>query len=332
MNIEELQKRNKILERRWKIVLVLAVLFVLTRPVALYVAKKIYTCEQGNYSYINKSIVCEEPVIKKTGYAETQAKITSFINQEISAGRLSEGAVYFRDLENGPVWGINELADFAPASLLKLPTALVYMFMAESNPHILQEKLIAEGQPENINQIFTPSETAQVGQEYVIDDLLGRMLKYSDNNSYITLYKHMFNIGQGNVVHDIFLELGIIAPNDAFDEVVSVRRYASIYTALYNGSLVNLDYSEKILNWLVEADFRRGLEQGVSEKIKVAHKFGERFSPDGSKQLHDCGIIYYPSNPYLLCVMTRGSDFEELVNVISQISKEVYAEVDSRKF
>jgi len=27
-------------------------------------------------------------------------------------------------------------------------------------------------------------------------------------------------------------------------------------------------------------------------------------------QLHDCGIVYYPETPYLLCVMTKGWNFE----------------------
>jgi hypothetical protein len=48
-------------------------------------------------------------------------------------------------------------------------------------------------------------------------------------------------------------------------------------------------------------------------------------------QLHDCGIIYYPGNPYLLCVMTRGTDWSALEKTIQTISAMTYKEVDSRK-
>lgn len=43
-----------------------------------------------------------------------------------------------------------------------------------------------------------------------------------------------------------------------------------------------------------------------------------------TKELHDCGIIYYPERPYLLCVMTEGNDLNELAGVIQNISKTVY--------
>jgi hypothetical protein len=67
--------------------------------------------------------------------------------------------------------------------------------------------------------------------------------------------------------------------------------------------------------------------------IPVAHKFGERTGfAGGVKQLHDCGIVYYPKNPYLLCIMTRGTDFTKLESTIAAVSKMVYQEFDSRKF
>ncbi len=76
---------------------------------------------------------------------------------------------------------------------------------------------------------------------------------------------------------------------------------------------------------------------GVPSTVDVAHKFGERTTlasdteSTETKQLHDCGIVYFPENPYLLCVMTRGTDFKVLEGIISDISRMVYEEVDSRR-
>jgi hypothetical protein len=53
--------------------------------------------------------------------------------------------------------------------------------------------------------------------------------------------------------------------------------------------------------------------------------------PDGSKQLLDCGIIYYPNNPYILCVMTEGTEWGKMEEVISNVSKMVYEEVKARE-
>src|SRR3989344_7498487 len=82
----------------------------------------------SKHPLINPGIVCGlSDVIRKTGYVATREKLLEFIGTEQEAGRVKEVAVYFRDLEHGPVFGINELADFAPASLTKLPLALVYL-------------------------------------------------------------------------------------------------------------------------------------------------------------------------------------------------------------
>jgi len=74
--------------------------------------------------------------------------------------------------------------------------------------------------------------------------------------------------------------------------------------------------------------YKEGLVGGLPEGIKVAHKFGERaYEESGVKQFHDCGIIYYPNKPYLLCVMTRGDDFNTLQGIVRQVSQTVYQTV-----
>ena len=289
------------------------------------------TCSK-QHEFINSSVLCgKKPVLRKTGYAETQQKISEFIEAERAAENVSEVAIYFRDLKNGPVFGINETASFAPASLLKLPLALAYLFEAERTPALLAQELAFEDTGRDIYQDFLPTVAIKEENAYSVEELLRRMLAYSDNLAYELVETHLVKTYGGDFIRDIYLELGIIAPEDAYTEVVSVRRYASIFRILYNVSFLTPEYSEKALAWLAEADFSAGLLAGVPAHIRVAHKFGERVNDEGAKQLHDCGIVYYPENPYLLCVMTRGDDFKELASVIASISKEVYEEVNSRR-
>lgn len=56
--------------------------------------------------------------------------------------------------------------------------------------------------------------------------------------------------------------------------------------------------------------------------IEVAHKFRER-EAGSDQQLHDCVIVYYQPDPYILCVMTRRKDINDLAPVIQNISKQV---------
>jgi hypothetical protein len=73
------------------------------------------------------------------------------------------------------------------------------------------------------------------------------------------------------------------------------------------------------------------LAAGLPKNLEISHKFGERqIGVTGEKQLHDCGIIYVPSHPYLLCIMNRGNDFKKMADFIKNISSFVYQQVLSQ--
>ena len=79
------------------------------------------------------------------------------------------------------------------------------------------------------------------------------------------------------------------------------------------------------LEILSKTDYKKGLLAGLPEGITVAHKFGERaYSDSNIKQLHECGIVYITGSPYLVCIMTRGTDFDQLASVIAEISSVIY--------
>jgi hypothetical protein len=42
------------------------------------------------------------------------------------------------------------------------------------------------------------------------------------------------------------------------------------------------------------------------------------------KQLHDCGIVYFPNHPYIVCLMTRGYDWNVLEKTLKDISKIIF--------
>jgi beta-lactamase class A len=100
---------------------------------------------------------------------------------------------------------------------------------------------------------------------------------------------------------------------------------------LYNASYLEPELSERALTILTEAEFSEGVAKKLPSSVPVAHKFGERLLDNEIKQLHDCGIVYFPQNPYVLCVMTKGQDWEKLAQTIQDVSKMVYDEVNSRK-
>lgn len=284
------------------------------------------------YQWINYRFWCgETSVLSKRGYRELQTELEAYIEKKQQDG-ISQVSLYFRDLHDGPTLGIREEELFTPASLLKTPLMLTYLRLAEDNESLLHTKLVHEGSVSLAQQI-APKETIIPDVPYTVEDLLRRMIVYSDNQSYFVLLEYLHNkFSSRDELLATLHDLGIIDPTSNIEDTVTVRGYASIFRLLYNASYLSQSKSEFALSLLAQSDWKEGIVSGVPTTIEVAHKFGER-SEEGStvKQLHDCGIVYYPGNPYLLCIMTRGDDMNALSGAIAKMSEMVYKEVESRK-
>jgi hypothetical protein len=81
-----------------------------------------------------------------------------------------------------------------------------------------------------------------------------------------------------------------------------------------------------------EATYNQGLVAGVPKNIAVAQKFGEALDSSNPNSpeinLSNCGIIYHPTHPYILCVMTKGKDINALTQTIASISSVVWSQVN----
>jgi beta-lactamase class A len=252
----------------------------------------------------------------------TRDNVANYI-EDIKKEGVETVAVYFRDLNNGPWFGIGEKDDFLPASLLKVPLMMAVFKQSMKDKQFLEEIHMATGS-ENGKEFFQGTDQLVAGKNYTVDQMVESMIIHSDNNA-SKLLNSFISI---EVLKKTFVELGAEFP-DKPGYSISIRTYASFFRILYNSTFLNQELSEKALRLLSKTDFKAGLVAGVPKKLTVAHKFGERQMSDGKKQLHDCGIVYYPDKPYIICVMTRGTNFDQLAGVIARISEEVYAGVNS---
>lgn len=292
----------------------------------------------GKYSFVNKRFACfEKHIVNKKSYSELRSQLMGYINEEKEAGNVDIVSIFFRDLEAGPTMGINERIDFVPASLLKLPNALVLLRLHEDGElDIDEEKLLYIGQPETESANNSDGEikpNVSVSPSLIsLSDIIFKSLAYSDNSANSLLLRYIEAIDAGrNLFLEIDRDLGIIETNDTTTAIVNAKGYGAIFRMLYNSSFLNPENSERLLEIMSHSLDTAGLAAGVPKGVKVAHKFGQRILGEDNNQLHDCGIVYYPQNPYLLCIMTRGRDVKKLQEVITAISAKVYKEFDSRR-
>jgi len=285
---------------------------------------------QSGYKFISPLLECvtENPLpILKSDELKIKKTIEENVIKTNPDIRIS---LYYRDLQNGPWFGINEQDNFSPASLLKVPLMMAYYKSTENNPAILEKEITLTSPTLKFQQNIAPIENAQVGKSYTVKELIEVMIKYSDNEAANLLFQ---NIDQ-NDLKAAFNDLGIDMP-DVYNpnNSMQVKDYSAFFRILYNASYINRNMSEKALDLLSMSEYRDGLLAGVPSNIIISHKFGEREAKEENtgqtnNQLHDCGIVYHPNRPYLLCVMTKGKQFDKLSQVISKISQIVYDEVE----
>jgi beta-lactamase class A len=278
----------------------------------------------GGYLLINPLLDCYELTPSKMRVMkEAESKIKAYIAEVKQEKNLETVSVYVRDLSNGPWFGINEDSVYSPASLLKVPVLIAALKEAQQDGSFFTRKTLFDPEQKNKYSANIQGEKhIQPGNSYTMKELMESMIVYSDNDAADLLIR---NISRENY-NEVFLELGIdLSKHAPADNFLSVKEYAAFFRILYNATHLNKNMSEKALALLSLSKYKRGIVAGVPEKTLVAHKFGERSFPESNiKQLHDCGIIYKPDKPYLLCIMTRGHDFKKQEDVISEISKIIY--------
>ena len=260
------------------------------------------------------------------GYQSMEKKLSSLIDKKIKDQEAEVIAVYFRDLEPVRWMGINENLGFDPGSLLKVPVMIAYLKMAESDQGILTRKVYYSNQRHTeIYDNSGPSvfKTLKSDRFYTTKELIRAMIVESDNSAKDILIDEM----PKKPLVDIFAELGIPFPETA-GYTISAKTYSTFFRILYNSTFLSREMSEVAMKLLSEASFKDGIAAGIPAGIPVAHKFGQHGAYiDGQLtglELHDCGIIYQSARNYLLCVMTKGNNFETLKGVIRDVSQLTY--------
>ena len=284
---------------------------------------------EGQQNYINPLLACDvaDDVISNPEIIPFKGKIEEFLNTRLDKRWATKVSVYYRELNDGYWFSIGDSEKFIPASMRKVPLMIALLKQAEKETDLLERIVTFDlSNDYNLNQNFKPSQSLVFGNRYTIRDLIYRMIVYSDNNAFTFLTR----IVDPALLDRVYSNLRMLNPRTIKDdEFLSVQTYESFFRILYNASYLTRDSSEWALDTLSKSEFRTGLLSGVPSTVKVAHKFGEKSdASEGTVQLHDCGIIYYPRHPYLLCIMSKGPNFELLDDVVAEISRITFTEVD----
>jgi beta-lactamase class A len=290
---------------------------------------------QGGYQFINPLLSCDiSDDTEYAGYGALQARLQSTVNDLIAQGDAKRISVYVRDMDSGKWTGVKPADRFAPASLMKVPLLIAYLQEDRTTAGTLNVSYPLDvSSDQNADENFKPSHPLALGGTYTVQQLLDAMIRYSDNNALSVLSDKVST----SAIDDVYSNFGVSPISNETSDSVSPEDYMRFFRILYNGTYLGRARSQQALQLLAQTDFTQGLLAGLPSGPTVSHKFGERSvsiedASTGkitlqSRQLHDCGIVYYPRNPYGICIMTEGTDFTKLSAAIAQLSKITYQEV-----
>lgn len=280
----------------------------------------------SNYIFINPEPDCETFDARVAVLKNLNNELEKRVDEYLSEEKATKISVWSRDLTTRQWIGINELETYAPASLLKIPIMIAYFKFAELQPDILSKEFVYDGKTDlnNLEQIRS-SNSLTPGKSYSVEELIERMIKYSDNNAADILISNI----QAEFFEKILLDLGIKTPSKvkSIDDFVTAKSYANIFRILYNSSFMNRKLSNKALELLSETDFNEGATSKLPPSIRVSHKFAERSLLSGKdevQEFHECGIVYSNNGPYSFCFMTKGKNLETLEKIVSDLSLFMY--------
>lgn len=280
------------------------------------------------YYFINPLLECSnnfQYINSKTLKSKLENKINDFKNRSI----LTDVSYYFKLLNDWAVLWLNEDESFIAASLAKLPIAMTYYRLSEDAPGLLDKKITYKWTDfSNLTRSIWADE-ATFTWSYKVSDLINMMIAKSDN---IAMHILETNLKE-NELSKTYQDLWIASINfdNWWDLGISVKDISKFLRILYNSSYLSRENSEKLLSIMSRWTFKKWIWWAIPRDIIFSNKFWERWYYDKEeKQLHDCWIVYHPKNPYLLCIMTKWKNMDELTWVLKDLSKIVYEDVSSQ--
>lgn len=306
-----------------KAIILLAVTYLILISTLAYVIlqNSRFASEAGasDYSLISADIAWmdAETFLQKqrtmtVSYVDLKQGLVDYEGNHSLAGRYS---VFFQDLTTGAWVGLDERKTFMPASLLKMPTVIAILKKVGQGSISLDTVVTLT--PDMIDTDFGTLGYKGAGYEITVHDLLKYVITESDNTALWALNSLLTS--DDYVAARAAIGMPYVSQEE--DLAVSPKSYSNILRALYMSTYLERPLSQLALSMMAETEYNNQLPAGVPPGIKVAHKVG--YFSDGG-YVHDCGIVYVPEKPYILCVMSVNTTMEEADDAISHISAMTY--------
>ncbi len=233
--------------------------------------------------------------------------------------------VYFEYLPSGVSIGVNEKEEFISASLIKVPLIMGIYKLIETGTLRPESQLTLRN--EDIDSDFGTLWQRGPGTQLSVEEAIRLTLTESDN----TAARALDALAKEDPIREVYNALDIPIEYSGALPTVSPKNYSSIFRCLYLSCYLDYGHSQQILELLTRTKFEEGIPAGIPDGVPVAHKIGMYDLRDSTKKVRlDCGIIYVPRRPYILCVLAESEQGQEqlVTDFTKDVSQRVYAFVE----
>ena len=255
----------------------------------------------------------EQPGLINTDLLKNE--IVKILNDE-----YSNYAVYIYDLKNKIEIGINQTDIFYPASICKIPYAILILKDIDSGVLSFDDTIRLENS--TVAYSFDYMANLPLNKDYEIEFYLSNLIQKSDNTAMMIIEKFL---GGTDTVNERFkTELGI---TNFFRDphTATALEIGKILKAIYYRTILSDSSSEYLLNLMRNPlpEYQDRIPAGLPEGIEAAHKIGQLSFPEGLVY-EDAGIVFGDKTDYILVLLNKEVNKTEAVDKITRISSVVY--------
>lgn len=223
--------------------------------------------------------------------------------------------LYFEYLPSGTSIGINEKTEYFSASLIKVPVVMAYFRQKEESGLNIDQTTV-QIQENEIDKEYGTLWKRGAGAKIEFQEAVKLALTESDNTALLVIANNV----QQQYFEDVYQGLDIDYQEKDQRVMITPKQYSSILKALYLSSVLSKESSQAILTMMTKTNFSDKLVAGIPKDILVAHKTGVY---EKGQIYQDCGIVYVPKRPYILCMVSRSNEFTARERM-KYISEQVY--------
>ncbi|MET0779789.1 MAG: serine hydrolase [Candidatus Saccharimonadales bacterium] len=266
---------------------------------------------QGQFPYLSKRILSDNPNDILINFVPLRKDLTA----RFDALNVQK-SFYFEYLPDGTSIRVGSDDQLVAASLIKVPLSM-NLYRAAELGRVNLDKTVAITSSE-IDNAYGDLWQKGAGTKITLREAAQLALTESDNTAAHVIFDNVK--GALSADEESMARLDVDQNMEAGQAVINAKSYASVLKSLYFSSYLEKTDSQQLLSYLTKSTATNRLAKNLPASVPVAHKVGVN---NANWAESDCGIVYVPKRPYVICVMV-GLHEDQADKFIADVSKIVY--------